>query len=221
MSTMTALLPAYYDSTEYPASPTYSTTADCSEHVVNSQSPTSPTGTEPGVDWIFKSDHMEVNLGPRLWGLRQPSYGLSGTLNGSIKFKGSSTHVELVTATVGIFHALLSALLDHTHVHAPRKLEGNILNMFTERGVVVQQKNSSSQNKSFKWLDKHTFCFPFPAEINICGSTSELPPSYSAFLPGASSEVTYVLKVDMVRKGLRMHERKVHFDNQRDPKTYQ
>jgi hypothetical protein len=87
--------------------------------------------------------------------------------------------------------------------------------------VVVQQKDvillsrtisiySPSYSKSFKWGDKHTFSIPLPAEVNIRGSTSALPPSCSTFLPGATGEVAYTLKFDMVRKGLRMHERNVY-----------
>jgi hypothetical protein len=106
---MVASLPAYYDSGEYPASPIYSMTAGYSEQVVQSQSQAPVAGPEAGLNWIFKSDHIEVNLGPRLWGLRQPSYGLNGTLEGSIKFKGSHSHVVSVTATVGIFCELLSS----------------------------------------------------------------------------------------------------------------
>jgi len=64
----------------------------------------------------------------------------------------------------------------------------------------------SSQNSSH-WEGEHPFSFAFPAETNVNGIISPLPPSFVAYHPGTSNNISYVIKIDMVRKGLRRRER--------------
>ena len=50
-----------------------------------------------------------------------------------------------------------------------------------------------------------TFSLPFPTYID--GRTTPLPPSYTAIHPGATTEMSYYLQVDIARKGFfRRHE---------------
>jgi hypothetical protein len=82
---------------EYPPSPTYSIEPGHAEHVIQ---PQPPSDSNRHLGWIFETDHMQVNLGPRIWNLHQPSYGLSGKVQGCVKFKGVQSKVTQVTVTV-------------------------------------------------------------------------------------------------------------------------
>jgi hypothetical protein len=102
--------PAYWDQTPIyhyagpQPSPLYSDMPDASERVLESAaspstSPLDQTDTiEP--DFVYKSDHMEANAGPRVWGLRNPAYGLQGHIEGFVKFLGDRAHVMTVGASV-------------------------------------------------------------------------------------------------------------------------
>jgi hypothetical protein len=92
--------PPSYDHEECVSSPTYSTYAGTDERVIRSQ-PRRLTGC-PACEWTFNSKHMKINMGPRVWGLHAPSYGLNGKVEGSIKFSGDRDSVERVTATVRV-----------------------------------------------------------------------------------------------------------------------
>ena len=52
---------------------------------------------------------------------------------------------------------------------------------------------------------EHSFALQFPHYIER--GTEPLPPSYTVFQPGVTTEITYQLRVDVVRKGLRRHEK--------------
>jgi hypothetical protein len=45
---------------------------------------------------------MSINLGPRMWNIYAPAYGLEGTVRGTVCFTGEEKHVESVTAIVRI-----------------------------------------------------------------------------------------------------------------------
>jgi len=79
--------------------PAYTSIAGTSERVLQSAECSQLRGSDDR-EWVYKTDHMCVNMGPRLWGLHTPSYGLNGNVEGSINFTGEQCHVERVTATV-------------------------------------------------------------------------------------------------------------------------
>jgi hypothetical protein len=54
----------------------------------------------PACDWMFETKHMRINLGPRLWNLHSPSYGLNGKIEGTIRLTGDQNRVDCVTMTV-------------------------------------------------------------------------------------------------------------------------
>lgn len=52
---------------------------------------------------------------------------------------------------------------------------------------------------------RYNFSIPFPTYVS--GQTVPLPPSYAAIHPGVSTEVSYYIQVDVIRKGVfRRHE---------------
>lgn len=52
------------------------------------------TSESLGSDFIYKSDHMEVNMGSRIWDLRTPAYGLEGHVEGFMKLLEEQAHVR-------------------------------------------------------------------------------------------------------------------------------
>ena len=49
------------------------------------------------------------------------------------------------------------------------------------------------------------FAIQFPTYID--GQRAPLPPSYTVYQPGISTEIHYSFRVDITRKGLRRHEK--------------
>lgn len=87
-------LPAY----EAPSLPIYSP-ATAGPSRLSSRTDSTTSSLESS-DYTYKSDHLLVNLGPRRWGTRLPSYGFHGILDGTVKLRKSCSHVISVTATV-------------------------------------------------------------------------------------------------------------------------
>lgn len=78
-----------------------------SSNLSNSNPSLSRTLTQPLVapavtDFIYKTDHMEVNLGSQVWGLQRPAYGRLGHVEGSVTFLGEQAHVSCVGVSVSI-----------------------------------------------------------------------------------------------------------------------
>lgn len=102
--------PAYhYTGTQ--STPAYSDTPYASERVLDSAASSSGAASERVItrtdtrnndDFVYHSDHMEVNLGSRVWGLRMPAYGREGHVEGFVKLSGEETHVTSVQVKVSI-----------------------------------------------------------------------------------------------------------------------
>jgi len=178
--------PSYDELANRTSCPAYKNFADESERVLQSDQPEE----ERKWNWIYESDHMVINLGSQSWGLHAPTYGLNGTIQGSVTFKGGPTYVELVTAT----------------------LEGKIKTV-----VVCRQTMHTVLSRTvtlyapypgnFTWHQTQNFSIPFPVEVFTQNGTSKLPPSFASYdYPPLRCEVSYVLRLDMVRKGMRRHE---------------
>jgi hypothetical protein len=134
---------------------------------------------------------MVVNLGSQSWGLHAPTYGLNGIVEGSVTFKGGQTYVELVTATlegkIKIVHAV--------HGHCTHPVISRTITLY------------ASYLGSSPWHRTQNFSIPFPAEVFSQKGTSKLPPSFASYdHPLLHCEVSYTLRLDMVRKGMRRHE---------------
>jgi len=72
---------------------------------VTAGGPTSPIDTISllsGGEYIYKSDHLHIDLGPRRWGTKFPVYGFQDVVEGSIQVAKKCSHVVSVTATVSL-----------------------------------------------------------------------------------------------------------------------
>lgn len=85
--------------------PRYSDTPDASERILESTPSSSSTdsaraGSSLGLDFVYKTDHMIVNLGSRMWDLRMPAYGFEGHVEGCVRLLEDKAHVKSVEIKV-------------------------------------------------------------------------------------------------------------------------
>ncbi len=89
-----------------PASPPYSPEAMDSEHLLEASSPapTSMGNVDPissSTDFfLYETSLVSVDLGRRIWGLRQPVYGHNDVVQGAIKLHKKCTHVYQLEVSV-------------------------------------------------------------------------------------------------------------------------
>lgn len=89
-----------------PASPPYSAEVLGSERVLEAFSTTpAPTGnidipSTPADSFLYESSLVSVDLGRRIWGLRQPVYGHNDIVQGAVKLHTKCTHVYRLEVSV-------------------------------------------------------------------------------------------------------------------------
>jgi len=193
-----------------PASPPYSAEVLGSERVLEASS-LAPTGNDnlpssPADSFLYESSLVSVDLGRRIWGLRQPVYGHNDIVQGAVKLHGKCTHVyRLEVSLLGrvevttSHRGMLSEVIDHSIVSS---------------NVILSCPSRDGFSPTGEWLP---FSIPFPSFVN--GGTSPLPPSYAAWSPAFSTDIRYCVRVDIFRKGLRRHELRI-FPIMYLPKTW-
>lgn len=117
-----------------PASPPYSAEVLGSERVLEASSTSpAPTGNiEPSSisadSFLYGSSLVSVDLGRRIWGLRQPVYGHNDVVQGAIKLHIKCTHVYRLEVSVktGLLNISIWSPADQcAHFIAPWKSRGN------------------------------------------------------------------------------------------------
>lgn len=200
--------PAYFDQTPAhlyagpQSSPLYSDRPDASELVLQSAVSSGNlnrinTNQSIELDFIYKSDHMRVNVGPRIWGLRNPVYGLQGYVEGFVKLLGEQAHVTCVGARLN------GDIIIRTSNFG--QVAGQESIRFLQQSMMLYSSSRWSESLT-PWNEDHRFSFALPTHVDIKGQRTLLPASFTAYLPGTYCEISYMLKIDMVRKGFRRHE---------------
>ncbi|PBK77657.1 hypothetical protein ARMSODRAFT_946504 [Armillaria solidipes] len=189
-----------YDTDLSLASPSYSAHPGLTEISLHPE-PFSPEISSSTHHWSCETKHMRIDLGPHIWGLTSPSYGLGGTVVGSVKFLEQRQHVEQVTVS---FEGRLTTFRPYrgTNSDSASPIVSRTFPLYT-----------SCMGCVFDWEAEHPFTIPIPTEINTPGGgTAPTPPSFNCYFYGSAVEVTYTIKIDMVHKGnlnnLRRHETK-------------
>ena len=103
--------PAYSRTSQsgQPSSPLYTAIPDDSERTlrhgpVTPNSPDSETflgSVQSNTEFIYSNKHIELNLGPKLWGTKSPSYGLNGVVECQLTLLGELARVSSVQVKVG------------------------------------------------------------------------------------------------------------------------
>lgn len=95
-----------------PPSPPYSPHTIGSERILEASSPLSSLGSSfgsmndvdplwsPSACFLYRSNLVDISLGRRVWGLRQPVYGFNGLVEGAIKLSRKCTHVVRLEVSV-------------------------------------------------------------------------------------------------------------------------
>ncbi|KAF8919635.1 hypothetical protein CPB85DRAFT_1429719 [Mucidula mucida] len=189
-----------YDMELSQLSPTYSEHPGASEIILHPE-PFAPEISSSTQHWVCETKHMKIDLGPHIWGLSSPSYGLNGTVIGSVKFLEQRQNVEAVTVS---FEGRLTTFRPY------RGTSSDTTSCIISRTFPLYVSCCGS---TFNWDEEHTFSIPIPNEINTPGGgTAPTPPSYNCYFYGSAMEVAYSIKIDMVHKGsnmMRKHETKV------------
>ncbi|KAF8078141.1 hypothetical protein FPV67DRAFT_1775426 [Lyophyllum atratum] len=191
--------PPSYDFDACVPSPVYSPCARSTERLLQFERP-AITGC-PACEWIIETKHMKINMGFRMWGLETPSYGLGGEIEGTIKFSGVQHRVERVTAT--LLGNLTISLTQHG------TFAGDSVVPILSHSVELYD---SAKTNSWMWDQERPFSITIPSVANIHGQKSSTPPSSFFFHQNVVCEISYALKVQMVRKGMS-------FNNKHETKT--
>ncbi|KAK0489082.1 hypothetical protein IW261DRAFT_393822 [Armillaria novae-zelandiae] len=168
------------------SAPVYSQNSSSSELLLP-QDLASSSDTE---HWNYTTKHMKVDLGPRMWSpMYAPCYGLNGKIEGSIRFSGSLSSVKKVTLM----------------------LEGRIITSEQPSSTILSRTipvYTPFTTSGTQWKDSCSFSLPIPTEVNTNGGVSSMPPSFFCYNNGNMCDVSYFIKVCMVRKknGFCMHE---------------
>ncbi|KAG8758111.1 hypothetical protein FRC14_000735 [Serendipita sp. 396] len=180
--------------------PNYSRNAAADERILVSEpvarNPGSTLPSTSAVEYIFNSERLELDMGPKRFPVKVPSYGAGGVIEGRIRVKDFKAATKLTvkfdgTCNVNLMergmavYSLTKALVSKTEVLWTRP---------TENGTVQSEESN-----------EFTFSFPIPTYIK--DSNIPMPHSYATLHPGLNANVTYNLTVDLFRKGLRRHER--------------
>ncbi|KAJ4497288.1 hypothetical protein C8R41DRAFT_759767 [Lentinula lateritia] len=143
-----------------------------------------------GPSWVYKTKHMSIDLGRRLWGTSSPAYGLHDKIEGSIRLSGP--HPELIE-DISV------------------TLEGNLVTTVLGDGGIARSNTLFMHHAIFLPLsshptegDEYPFFISIPSEITLQGVTALTPPSFYRLHLGVTGEISYSLKVTMTRQASRI-----------------
>ncbi|KAI0316740.1 hypothetical protein OF83DRAFT_1193364 [Amylostereum chailletii] len=203
--------PFVHDLSDSAAAPPYSPDLNPSEHAFllssdsNQSLPTilthpsidSPELWRPDACYVYGGSMFSISLGRRLWGMRHPAYGTGATLKATLKLDRKCSHVFRITATL------------QGSASATAMTRGRIASMF-ERTIVSETASLDMPTGTDFFPTDAPFTFNLSFPIVVQGTEDILlPPTYGSWAPGFSCEITYALKIDVYRKGLRRHEGRI------------
>ncbi|KAF8589500.1 hypothetical protein K439DRAFT_362484 [Ramaria rubella] len=179
----------------YPGLPVYSLNALPNESSITNSNVPNSTG-HPLQEYQYKSGSLKINLGPKRSGLFRPTYGWNDVVEGYVEVKKNTKKVLSIVVVV----------------------EGQVTTGHTERGFLVDQTRKTVFQLSHTLYDsssgeplaidgvRYSFSFPLPSYCT--GGSLPLPPSFSVLRTGIAVDISYFIRVEMVRKGkLRQNER--------------
>ncbi|KAF9452844.1 hypothetical protein P691DRAFT_148967 [Macrolepiota fuliginosa MF-IS2] len=191
-------MPPPYEVDETQPLPTYSCNVSSSECLLQIEPPRMTNC--PACDWMFETKQMRINLGPRLWNLHSPSYGLNGRIEGTIRLSGDHDRIESVTMT----------LEGRIRITGSQRtaMSADTVTTLVSRTMTIYD---CTEADSFSFDEDHAFSLTIPQNAEIKGQLTKLPPSHFSDNQLFSSEVFYTVKFELKRKGmgLKKHESKV------------
>ncbi|KAI0361932.1 hypothetical protein OH77DRAFT_1389191 [Trametes cingulata] len=193
----TDLPPSYCWTSSNSPAPLYTESPSASERVLQAGPCVAGSSSAPSAQkFVYKSDSLEVRLHPPRWGSTLPAYGLAGSVEGVLAFRKACSHVLEVSASLQ--GTVTTSASQHASIAVPGISKVTVLN---KKSILLSSPAGSTATVN----GEHPFSIHFPHYID--GGMEPLPPSYTLFQPGVSTEISYHLRVDVVRKGLRRHEK--------------
>ncbi|QRV88614.1 hypothetical protein RhiJN_16632 [Ceratobasidium sp. AG-Ba] len=194
--------PSYDDIASSLSAPLYRTSAAESERVIESHRPSAPNLSNLPEEYVFKSKHITVELGPRIWPTNTPCYGYNGVVAGKA-YLIALDHVKQVNL---ILEATVKVAFTErgTQTCTPEK------NIFRRMMVLLPDTTNSS-------TPSYPFSVIFPPRSDE--TPDPLPPSLVRFSTNSSIEIRYRISVEVVRSGLR-HRESLHVPILYLPRSY-
>ncbi|KAL0574588.1 hypothetical protein V5O48_007373 [Marasmius crinis-equi] len=172
---MDILPPAYQIPEPTGIAPPYSTSPRDSDIILPSDPHTfldSPRCTN--FNWRFKTSHMLIDFGPRIWGLRHPAYGLDGTIRFSVELNGVEGKDEELTAT----------------------LEGYMESTTSRRMVFLSQDIAMTLSSPARSQSVKEFSIEIPSTITMQDVTTPMPPTFMLYdFAGTACDIKYQVKI--------------------------
>lgn len=173
-----------------PSSPQYTADAPPCERVLQTASTTissgsSTLGNASSSEFVFKGYAMEINLGPRLWGLPLPAFGHNGHVEGTIKLYKNCTHTLRLVVSVGSNFPYDGVILpDHDFVAAHWPGHHHCQRSRYHRGRRLDRRFTDCDH-TFTWRRS---ILPYRANICILPFVSDLrqrwDSTYTSFICG-------------------------------------
>jgi len=176
-------------------------------------------------EYHYKSDHLHLNLGPRRWGTRFPVYGFQSAVEGTVRFTKKCSHVVSVTATVSLMrprslYSLSVDALDFLQLEGTVAItasRGGSIAAASDRVILSQSaklfqaltsgSSARDSQKPSATLSGESFDFSLSFPTYVANGRDQLPPTQSLSQQGTYCAINYAVRVDIIRKGLRRHER--------------
>ncbi|EKM55636.1 uncharacterized protein PHACADRAFT_121358 [Phanerochaete carnosa HHB-10118-sp] len=141
---------------------------------------------------IYQTDYLKIDVGEFPHAVMRPSYGFNGVVEGVITFRKKCTFVTHIT--VELEGSISTSSMDHAKLPGFSKLP------LFNRSTTLFSVSNPQDTRCIAADTLYRFSIPFPTYID--GQSAQLPPSHIAIHPGVSSDVSYSLHINVVRKGL-------------------
>lgn len=155
-------------------------------------------------EYHYKSDHLDLSLGPRRWGTRFPVYGLQSAIEGTVRFTKKCSHVVSVTATLEGTVAITASRGGSLAAASDRVILSQSAKLFQ---AFTSGSSARDSTKPSATLSGETFDFSLSFPTYVANGRDPLPPTQSLSQQGTYCAINYAVRVDIIRKGLRRHER--------------
>lgn len=155
-------------------------------------------------EYHYKSDHLHVNLGPRRWGTRFPVYGFQSAVEGTVRFTKKCSHVVSVTATLEGTVAITASRGGSLAAASDQVILSQSAKLFEAFNSDSSARDSPKPSAT---LSRESFDFSLSFPTYVTNGRDPLPPTQTLSQQGTYCAINYAVRVDIIRKGLRRHER--------------
>ncbi|KAF8874818.1 hypothetical protein CPB85DRAFT_1444214 [Mucidula mucida] len=137
--------------------------------------------------WTYSTSHLDIDLGARISRSRRPTFGLNGHVEGFVRIRGNPTNVKSLSVA-------LQAQLATSEAH-PSSYGASCSSILSSQTTCLYDAAYG-----LPLQEGYTFEFHIPAQVEVNGAMCPTPPSFSFWDCGMGCDVTFTLKVNLLRK---------------------